>query len=882
MSSPDVRVRLTPQGVAEVIAALKKVVNEGKRANKESAKGVGVLTAAVKDLKRFLPALGVGAVVAGVVGLGRQALITADQMGKLADITGSSVENFSIFASVADKAGASLQEQRGGLNRLAQNLQRLREGNTQTADSFARLNLAAEDFAGLDTVEAAFKLAEALAAIEDPAKRTALAKATLGEAGARLIPTLLDLADKGFAGARKEAEALGIVISDELSRDATAANDAMGALGKQVRGLALSFISDLAPQITAAMTTVSDETQGKGLNAVRLFGKGVGLVIGAIINIFRLMATVIGGTLEIVGTSIASVLAATNQALRLNFSEAKTILAEGFKDIDRINREASAKIVTDLKDLLHDLTNDPPPPPPRRPVADDDDGEDQIAADQALTKARLAAAKARAAAELALQKEYLQAESEANQRAYDQGLLSLQQFSDKRREIIERQAALEIAALKAQRDAIAASVNTAAVGPSADAARLQARTEIADLENQILIRQLASAREIADIEGDRIKSAKALAAEQRKTANDLDELEGRRHAVFARNLEQEIKEVRRLGRQAGQSAAEIEAIVQRLSSARTSRFNFDETTRAGAQALEAFQRDAQQIRLDQEAGVISQLEGELRLIELQRQRLGTLRELAAAAQEAAAATGDPELIARALAYAQSVDQIAASFTAATDTAAQLRSASIEAFEGGLSELLGSIQDVESLEDAFKSLARTVAATMQKIAAEILARQAVFALLRAFGGGGAAVGSAVATGWTGGYIRGYAGGGDIRGPQLPIAGPDKIPILAAKGEFMLRRSAVAEPGALDFLRRWNAGHFSLRQAMQLPRFAAGGLVGAEAPAGGPLTDGSERRTRIVNVLDPRMAVDAMNTAAGEDVILNVIDRNSEKIRTRLGG
>jgi hypothetical protein len=871
---------MTPEGIRNVINGLKQVQRQGSKANRESARGLNAVKRAAANLKKLLPTIGFAAVVTGIVAITRNAALAAEEMGQLAQITGTTAENLSIFRFQAERNKSTLEEQRVGLVTLAQNLERLREGNAAAAKSFADVTLEAEDFIGLDTVEAAFKIAKAIASIEEPARKTAIAKNLLGESGARLIPTLEDLAVKGFAGARAEAEKLGVVMSDQLVADVTAAQQALFDLQQQTKGLALTFVGELAPAITQAMSTVADETQGTGLSAVKAFARGVGAFLALIINAFRLLAQAVTSSFTVifqtVGLTLAATGAAAAQAIRGNFSAAASIIREGFADIRRINREESKKILDDFNKLLHDIRLPPERAKPR--TAAGDGGGVGIVADQGLIKVRLDAVRKRLDAELKLQQEKLKAEAEADERAFKVALISLDEFFDRRRARIERQAALEVTSLRAQRAAVAATIDETLVGPQAEAERLRKLIEIAQFDAQIRLRQLALARELAGIEGDRRDEMRSLADEQIQTANDLDELEGRRHAVFQRNLKQEIRDVQELGRRAGETAAEITATVDRLRSARTTRFDFDEVTRRGQEALEAFRRDSEQIQLAQQAGVIGQLEGERQLIELQRKRLGVLRELADAALKAAAATGDPDLIRRAQAYADSIAGIEASFQAATDSATRLKNAGIEAFEAGLADLLSNIQDIESLEDAFKSLARTVAQTMQRIAAEILAQQATLALLRAFGGGGGGGGGAL----HGGYVRGYAGGGDIAAPRLPLRGPDNIPILAQKGEFMMRRARVSEPGALAFLRAWNTGHFTLRQALTMPRFQTGGLVGPEAPAGGPVGTGRDgRNLRIINLLDPNLVTDALNSAAGEDAVLNIMDRNSERL-SRLSG
>jgi hypothetical protein len=812
-------------------------------------------------------------------------------MGKLAQRTGASTENLSVFVREAELADATVGDVQQGLAGLSTNLEKLRRGEDGAIEGFRNLGLAAEDFTGLDTVEAAVKIGQSLAAIEDPARRAALAKETLGRAGIALIPTLLDLADKGFANATAEARKLGLVIDQDLANAAQAANDSFTVVKQQVQGLALQFVAGLAPAITQAMTTFSDETGGRGVESMQTFGRVTGRVIGLLVNLFRFLAGIAGTTFEIVGGAIATQAAAMTAALQGNFSEAVTIVKEGFTDIAAAADEGLKNAIADAQEIVRDLSEDPPKIEPRVRVQPDVDieGGDELNT-AAVRRAQLDAIKKRLEDELALQKAANDALLEENERAFEQGLLSLQQFTDRRREVLERQAAAEIAALEQQRAALAASTPQG-TGSAAEAERLKIATELGSLDNDIRLRRLELARDLAEVEADQIEKAKKLGDEQRALSVTLAELEGRRHDAFTANLEDELQQVRELLTRAGQGAAEIEATLQRLSQARTARFDFEEQTRAGEAALEAFNRDAELIRRDAEAGITSQLEGERRLIELQRERLAVLEQLAAAALEAARATADPELIAQAQQYADSVAQIRVSFESAANAGRMLRNAGIDAFQAGLADLLANAHEIESLEDAFKSLARTVVGTLQQIAAELLARKFVLALLGGGTGGGGAGGFASLFGGAkrGGYLRGYAGGGTIGGDALPIAGPDKYPILAAKGEFMMRASRVREPGALAFLHAWNSGRFTLADAMRMPRYQTGGLIGA-APAAAeadPADDrggrgGARDRLRIVNVLDDRVISDAMSSPAGEKVLVNFIQRNSSQIRSLLGG
>src|SRR5690606_37398787 len=235
-------------------------------------------------------------------------------------------------------------------------------------------------------------------------------------------------------------------------------------------------------------------------------------------------------------------------------------------------------------------------------------------------KARLALESQRIQQELRLTEQRLKMREEADKRAYDQGLLSLEDYYARRRALIEKEGQAEEAALRRQIEIVEQQV---AITPEEES---QQTAQIEKLKNDLALKRMQTEQRLAALTGDQIKEQKRLAEEQERVANRLDELEGRRHAVFLRNLEQEVKAIRELGAQAGQSAAEIEAQVGRVTNALTRQFEFDESQRAARAALDAFNRDAEQIRRDQQAGIITQIEGENRLIALQRKRLGVLQQ----------------------------------------------------------------------------------------------------------------------------------------------------------------------------------------------------------------------------------------------------------------
>lgn len=877
MSTPDVRVRLSPEGIKEVVAALRGVVKESNDAARKSAGGINLVKDAVAELKRLLPTVGLAAAIAGMISLGKQALDTAEDMGHIANAVGGTTEEVSAL-NLAFKLNESDQEGlQKTLFKTAQFLGQLRAGSREAAVALSSIGLDKKDIVDLSAPRAFEAIAIALQKIPDPAKRAAAAAAIFSRGAGEVLNAINAVGTEGIDSFKQKAAEFGVLVDSDLADAADRAKDSLDILGLQAKGLATQFVSGLAPAIADAMSVVTEAVTGDGVNGMQYFGRVVGTIVQEVTFFFVALGKTIGATAARIGSFASEAVDVLSALAHGKIQDAITAAERGAAERLAIEKD----LQDDLADLGNKLLEGPqrgakktnaapgaeplPPPDPR------------------LLAAREAAIKAQLDAELKVVQEALKTVDASNKAAYDRGLTSLATYMQQRRDVIVASAGAEIKALEAQRAAAANQLVASKTDPNADQVeQLKLRQQIDSLDQAIHARQLQRARELQDVDAD--EEAEQIKIGQQRTELDakLAGLEGNRHAVFLQNLADESRAIRELGAKAGQSTDEIESNVSRLVNARTAQFDFEEVSRRGQAALTQFDRDAEQIRRDQQAGIITQLEGEQRLIELERQRLEQLKELARALLEAAKATNDPQQIEKAQAFSDSVNQIAASYRQATDVQAQFVSGGVEAFQAGLQTLLENAKDIDNLGDAFKSLALTVAQALNKIAAEILAKQFVLALARAFG-----IGTALpATGAVkGGQIRGMAGGGDVIGPRLNIPGPDKIPILAQEGEFMLRRARVREPGALDFLRAWNSGRFTLAQVMRMRGYAEGGQIGAAAPGvprpSGTSAAGGDLNLRLVNVLSKDVLTDAMASPEGERVILNIMERNSASLQRFAG-
>jgi len=251
----DIRVRLSAEGQTEIIRGLRDISKEAGAANRATL-------GAVSQLRALLPTLGFGAAIAGLTAITRGAAEFDDAMAKASLRVGSSVENFSALAFAGRTADASMQDIETSLGRLARNVSEFKQGTGEAAEGLRALGLSANDFAQRDTVESFELIARRIAALPPGMDRTRLAMELLGRGGAKLIPLMQDVATKGLAQVRAEAESFGALVRGETAQAAQELNDDFTRLESAAQGLGRNLARPLLKplsEITKAMAEAAKE-----------------------------------------------------------------------------------------------------------------------------------------------------------------------------------------------------------------------------------------------------------------------------------------------------------------------------------------------------------------------------------------------------------------------------------------------------------------------------------------------------------------------------------------------------------------------------------------------------------------------------------------------
>lgn len=152
----------------------------------------------------------------------------------------------------ADMAGVSADKLGSAMNKLTMQIGKAKAGAEPVQQAFEKLGLDMARLQSMKTEDVFLHISDRIAKMPDPADRTALAMEIFGKQAAELIPLLNQGAD-GLAAMAAEAEALGLVLTDEEIKAAAEADDAIQKLSKSFSALIDKLAIDFAPGISSAI-----------------------------------------------------------------------------------------------------------------------------------------------------------------------------------------------------------------------------------------------------------------------------------------------------------------------------------------------------------------------------------------------------------------------------------------------------------------------------------------------------------------------------------------------------------------------------------------------------------------------------------------------------
>lgn len=251
MSTVALRFGATDDGLTaqfrRVSGLMSTFERESARVSKAAAGAFGGLNSELTRLAQ------VGTAVFAV----KQVLDFADGLTKAAAQTGIAVESLQRLQFIAGQVGSSTDSITRSITRLQVTLVSAGEGSAQAAQALGRLGIPVQQFLDLAPDEQFQRVAQQIAAIENPAERAAAAVGLFGKGGAELLPVLvqtgeqLDTIQEQLAGLGGTVSEGAVVAVDDLG-------DALGRLKIGAVNLGTELLSLVAGPLTATLDTFNE------------------------------------------------------------------------------------------------------------------------------------------------------------------------------------------------------------------------------------------------------------------------------------------------------------------------------------------------------------------------------------------------------------------------------------------------------------------------------------------------------------------------------------------------------------------------------------------------------------------------------------------------
>jgi hypothetical protein len=609
VATPDVRVRLSAEGVAEVVSAFKKVRDQADRTAKIGKKGFGGLNGSISATSGLLSEL--SGVLAGIgfAAFVKQAGDAAETLSLIKERFGASAADVSILDTALQGMQSSLAESEKALGKLLVKTGEAADGLRTAEQEFFALGLSAKevkDLANQDFVQRLETIAAAAAKLPDGPQKTETLFRLLGARGAVLIPLFRKMGKEGLEPLRREAERLGSVLDEDILANAAKINEGLDDLAAVGRGLSAQFAAGIGPGLKAGLEAVVDEiVSGKG--AWQQFGEIAGKMIGFTIVLVSTMVDSLHTAFTTLAANFVSLARGFAAAATGNFEEAGV----HFESIGlRYERENAllAERVNRAWDKFFNPTDNDPLKRLLDSFAEGAEGGankfDRLARERALVE------KARIDGQLKAVKAGLSLQEQAETEAFERGLTDVKTYYDERRRIVTE-------GLDAEAKAIADKLAEVKKDTT-----IQGIAEQRALEAQLALIPQRKEKEIADLGSKERRDVEEIALKRLELDRKVFEARGDQHEAILAGIDEEIRKASILLGQ--QNAPNADAILESLRLRLTAQADFDEAAARGARELEAIGRESAAISDRQSAGLIGQGTALERIAKIEQDRIPRL------------------------------------------------------------------------------------------------------------------------------------------------------------------------------------------------------------------------------------------------------------------
>ena len=295
-----------------------------------------------------------GGAVAGLVGIGaitalsRKVLALGDRLQKVSLQTGLAVEELEILQFAASQSGVGTEALNKSMQRFSRTIGDADQGLKESVDAFDLLGISitANDGKLKDSSTLFVEVAEGIKAIEEPARRSAIASKLFGKSGGELLPLL----QQGAFGIDMFADRLrkvGGIVGTDAANAISDFNDQMDLLNRAFTAKFAVMLVAILPFLTSLVENFDAIAKAVGFAASVFLVAKLPVIFGAITAAVTLLTkAVMLNPLGLLATGVAAIIVYKDEiAETFGFAE------ETPKKLEKVNTK-----LEDTADQMQKLT----------------------------------------------------------------------------------------------------------------------------------------------------------------------------------------------------------------------------------------------------------------------------------------------------------------------------------------------------------------------------------------------------------------------------------------------------------------------------------------------------------------------------------------------
>jgi len=271
VATPEVKVRLSAEGVAEVVSAFRKVASEAKTTSKKTTDGFGAMNGAMSTFRSLLPALSVAAVGAGLVRLGRNALSAADELDETAQRLGVTTDFLQEMQFAAVSLGTDTEKLGAAFTFLERKISEAAAKGEPVIRFLDGTAIASKNADGsVRGLEAVFgDIVEIFPRLQEGVSRTGVATELFGSKMGAGFVNMLSAGSDAMERLRAEAKATGQEMSSGDIRALGSINDQLELMRSAAeKAFATGLIRSFGAELENVGATLKDPQMQVGAQAL--------------------------------------------------------------------------------------------------------------------------------------------------------------------------------------------------------------------------------------------------------------------------------------------------------------------------------------------------------------------------------------------------------------------------------------------------------------------------------------------------------------------------------------------------------------------------------------------------------------------------------------